>query len=626
MSYQIISGINQIHYHKIPSELDLITTTPTREGIFKYLSQIGYDKFPEFILDILLKIEGHTAIDVTDGQGDEKQDILTLNRKGERCLTQCKHTVDYKEHYSGDNLDYMVAACMRKDAKQAIFVTNSDLTPQGKKYITDKEYVRGFQNPADCPAIEYWNGFIIWEKIKNNSDIINKWFSGLGQVHGLRSFKFDLTIQELPYMKAKNTPNQAFENIIDSFSSKPWIKEITKGFDYKADISKEYSVRLKRLDINFSLPEKDISFYNSPMYALTAEVEMGSDREQYSPVKVKDEIIKTLCDGLLPELTEGTWWHITASRVKSFIYLHDISEPREINLSSAATYVKTNSALCESEYLYCSLPLKDFDFLDEDEDSVWVDKKTGTSIVQMFEQAIDPIELFNYQVHQHYLLKKMESYDFYALENVDSSLMMRVRRLLLPEWTAFQHNETALIWAIPPDFDKKIVEACHNKLESIGIKVLLVKPEDRKGIVENVKTDFIPAITTWVSDINGISYPVELKKRIFWLSKKIEIYEPIDMGKEMKLLEFKFGFEKLHGFDYMDGKNEQRISSLEMKNILFDFFTFRGSRMLDISHNNKFISINIRFSEYSTKSSKDIVSDILKKFEDTYAEITSLLK
>ena len=67
-----------------------------REGIFKYLSQIGYDKFPEFVLDILIKIEGHSPIDVTDGQGDEKQDIITLNPSGERCLTQCKHTVEYK--------------------------------------------------------------------------------------------------------------------------------------------------------------------------------------------------------------------------------------------------------------------------------------------------------------------------------------------------------------------------------------------------------------------------------------------------------------------------------------------------------------------------------------------------
>ena len=123
MSYSIISGTTQHFYHTIPNELDLITTTPTREGIFKYLSQIGYDKFPEFILDVLVKVEGHTAIDVTDGQGDEKQDILTINPKGERCLTQCKHTVNYKTHYNGDDLDLLVAACMRKNCKQYLSLT-----------------------------------------------------------------------------------------------------------------------------------------------------------------------------------------------------------------------------------------------------------------------------------------------------------------------------------------------------------------------------------------------------------------------------------------------------------------------------------------------------------------------
>lgn len=270
----IISGVSQQFYHTIPTEVDLITTTPTRDGIFKYLSQIGYDKFPEFILDVLIKVEGHKAIDVTDGQGDEKQDILTLNPKGERCLTQCKHTVDYKSHYNGDDLDLLVVACMRKNCKEAIFVTNSDLTPQGKKYITDNEYNRGFTNPDDCPKINYWNGFNIWDKIKNNQDIINKWFSGLGQVHGLRSFKFDLTIQELPFLKNGEEASDAFEKLLTILVSKSWVKEVVKGLHYSANISNDYCVNIKRwfqftgnLDINFMLPEESLNFFTD-LYTL----------------------------------------------------------------------------------------------------------------------------------------------------------------------------------------------------------------------------------------------------------------------------------------------------------------------------------------------------------------------
>ena len=290
MSYNLISGMSQQYFHTIPSDTDLITTTPTREGIFKYLSQIGFDKFPEFILDILTKIDGHKALDVTDGQGDEKQDIITLNPDGKRCLTQCKHTVDYKSHYTGDDLDLMVVACMRKNCKETIFATNSDLTPQGKRYVTDEEYNRGFTNPKDCPSIDYWNGYKIWEKIKTNQDIINKWFSGLGQVHGLRSFKFDLTIQELPFNKSKLNESDAFDNLLDILSKLDWIEEISKGLHYKAIIADEIQVNVKRwfqftggLDLNFVLPDDDLSFFNRPLFALTIEVVLNDSNEKFSP-------------------------------------------------------------------------------------------------------------------------------------------------------------------------------------------------------------------------------------------------------------------------------------------------------------------------------------------------------
>jgi len=344
MSYNLISGMSQQYFHTIPSDTDLITTTPTREGIFKYLSQIGFDKFPEFILDILTKIEGHKALDVTDGQGDEKQDIITINPQGERCLTQCKHTVDYKSHYNGDDLDLMVAACMRKNCKESIFATNSDLTPQGKKYVTDEEYNRGFINPKDCPSINYWNGYKIWEKIKTNQDIINKWFSGLGQVHGLRSFKFDLTIYELPFNKSKLNESDAFDNFLNILSKLDWIEEISNGLHYKATISDEIQVNIKRwfqftdgLDLNFVLPEDDLSFFNKPLFALTIEVVLNDSKEKFTPRLIQKTIIQKFSDDVLNNLDNKNWWHLTASQIKSFIYLHDISEPREIDLTSAKT-------------------------------------------------------------------------------------------------------------------------------------------------------------------------------------------------------------------------------------------------------------------------------------------------
>lgn len=627
----IISGITQQFYHTVPSDLDMKTTAPTREGIFKYLSQIGYDKFPEFILDILIKVEGHKPVDVTDGQGDEKQDILTINQKGERCLTQCKHTVDYKSHYNGDDLDLMVAACMRKNCKQAIFVTNADLTPQGKKYVNDKEYCRGFSNPADCPDIEYWNGFKIWEKIKHNQDIINKWFSGLGQVHGLRTFKFDLTIQELPKVKKGADEEQAFDKLLALLVSKPWVKEIVKNLHYSLEISKDYVVHLKRwfqftgaLDINFLMPDEDLDFVNKPEYALTVEVVLDPKTEKYNPASIREEIIKRIGEELPGKQVNEQWWHFTASQNKGIIYLHDIAEPREIDLTSATTFVKAEPPV-QTEFNYCFLSGSDFTLVSQDEDTIWKHNGTDVQVIQLYEQKINPVEQYNYQLMQYSELQKISGYNFYAVEKINSSMLMRVRRLFKNEWMAFQKGDDTLMWAVPPDVDADVVNLTHGKLKAVGLKVLKVKPEDVPGILNGIQKDLVPSNWMFTAEMSRISYPVLLDRRIFWMSKDLKVNKEIDVDLALELLKFKYAYEHEHGFDNMLGKTEQKLNSVEMRELLFDIYSFRGKSSIDIGIYNNPISINIRYSERRTESSKTLALEYVQKFMKTWNEIDKLL-
>ena len=624
--------MTQQFYHTIPSELDLITTSPTREGIFKYLSQIGYDKFPEFILDILVKIEGHTPIDVTDGQGDEKQDILTINPDGVGCLTQCKHTIDYKSHYNGDDLDLITAACMRKNCKQAIFVTNSDLTPQGKKYVTDQEYNRGFSNPQDCPNIDYWNGFKIWEKIKTNQDIINKWFSGLGQVHGLRSFKFDLTIQELPFDDKDPIAKDAFVEILQIISGKTWVEEKVKGLLYEAKISDKYEVNIKKwfqftggLDINYIPPEDNLDFLNMPLYALTIEVVMLSESEKYNPTLIRDEIVKKISDECLPPKSDNRWWHVTVSQIKSIIYLHDIAEPREIDLSSAMTYVKPLSHATQKELNYCSLSESEFRLDENADDSIWIHKDTNIQVIQMFEQKVNPLEQYNYQLTQYAQLKKYSLYNFYAVENIHSSMMMRIRRIIGNDWVAIQQNSDTLLWGIDPSFEESKIKIVHDKLKALGLTVLRVKPDDVLVILEKVQKDLVPSNWMFTSDIQTISFPVMLDKRVLWLSKDLKSNRNVDLELAQQLLTIKYRYENEFGFDHLGGKKSQTISSLEIREILFEIFSFRGKRMLDIAIYNNPISVNVRFSEGEIESSNNLAVSYLKEFEKIYTEVKNVL-
>ncbi len=123
--------------------------TPERSAIFQYLSHISWDRFVEFVVDILVHVQKHQLVDNTDGPGDEKQDILTIDPGGQRHLTQCKHTSKFDDNANGDDLDTLFAACLRKNCQRARYVTNADLTVQAKRYITDAEYARGWPGSLD---------------------------------------------------------------------------------------------------------------------------------------------------------------------------------------------------------------------------------------------------------------------------------------------------------------------------------------------------------------------------------------------------------------------------------------------------------------------------------------------
>jgi hypothetical protein len=59
------------YYHKVPSELELLTLMPDQNAIFQCLSAVNPDRFQDFIADALVLTEGHKLVEVTGGPGDE---------------------------------------------------------------------------------------------------------------------------------------------------------------------------------------------------------------------------------------------------------------------------------------------------------------------------------------------------------------------------------------------------------------------------------------------------------------------------------------------------------------------------------------------------------------------------
>lgn len=628
----MVSGLTQHYYYTIPSDLDLITTAPTREAIFQYLSQVKYEDFPEFILDILLKVEGHISIDITDGPGDEKQDILTINPQGKRCLTQCKHKNKLDGKYSGDELDRIVAACLRKNCDEAYFVTNGDLSPQAKGYVTDKEFLRGWPDKENPLIVDYWNGFKIWEKIKANQDILNKWFSGMGQSHGLRNFKFCVSFLKMPF-KTIST-KEDFNSIMNFLIDKDVIKKTDEENAFTSTMPNGIQLHIEKwfqfvaeANLQLNTPVNDEGFWYSPQYALVVKVEIPEIIGKYAPATIKQNIIDYLFRELPTVDSKFDWWHIIISQGKSFIFLHDISEPRQIILDSSLSFVNVEAGLF-SESNYCGLDSSEFKVKTniENEESIWIHKSSEIEVIQLFEQSLNPTETYHYQRVQLNKLSSLSNYEFRAVQNIDSTQAMRIRRILDHEWVAFSQNEDTLIWCFPPDTSAKKVELIEKKLQVHGLKVLHIRDTDKEEILKSISKDIPPVSLITTTELKDASIPIDLLRRGFWLNKNLKLKRKIDENDAMELLKFKFTYENSFGYDHMNGKTTLKSHTSELPNILCDLFTVRCNQMIDIAILSNPININFRFFLNSTDSSTTIALKGIEEFKMIFQDVKSILK
>lgn len=624
----VLQGVTEFHYHSVPNELAMVTLSPERESIFNHLSVIGHNRFPEFIQDILVHVMGHKLVDITDGPGDEKQDILTVNSSGERQLTQCKHTVNYNDHYSGNELDLLFGACCRKNCTKALFVTNSDLTPQAKRYITDKEFARGWKGPVESlPHIDYWNSHKIWGHIATNNAILNKWFSGMGQVHGLRNFYFDLIIQELP---SGDTFSKKCSNIAFALKEKGIIvgaDEKKKSFQVKIDNQISFTIEdWFHSDIDLGVPyvgpqtEHDLA--NIPLWALRIRASISSEVGQYDPARYRDLIVKTICDNALTLLPNTKWWYLVATTPQAFIYLQDIVEPKVVSISQAETYVMVeNESSVEKDWTF--LNGDEFNLID-DETLGWCHVPTEINVYLMLEQRPHPIAAYEQKIRNYQIAQKISKYDFKVIEKITNDVVDRVRRIIDQSWVLMVLNERDLLLAHPPTVPSNKIQKIKNALATHDISLLYMRDEDRDKLLKS--SDVMDRTNCWmyVSSTDQLVTPIWLNKRLIWLEKEVAIDPPKDLDIWIKLLKYKAEHEAEYGFNFMGDKEETKLASEEIEGFLYDFFSFRGKRMLDISFDPRSASINYRIKIDSLEPTTKIISEYIQQFQKLINDIVGL--
>jgi hypothetical protein len=610
---EVVQATTAQYYHVVPSELARVTITPEKGAIFEYLSRIGSERFVEFVTDILVHVEGHKLVDKTDGSGDEKQDILTLDPKGQRHLTQCKHTINYGDNSSGDDLDVMLGACLRKNCRSALWVTNADLTVQAKRYINDGEYIRGWPEGATfTPAVDYWNGERLWQRVGKNRQILNKWFGGMAQSHGLRAFFTDLVILKMP---SGQDCGIKLQDLAAKLKAANGQASDGNGGGFSLKIDKSLSVIISDvfatpadLRLPFSDPRSASMPLNTPFRALRVHATIAGD-SVYDPDVYRDRVVAKV-GAALPKLKANCWWYIASAAPQAFVFLQDIEKPVLVPVGDPKTFVRVGSTALKGEVEWALEPGPDFTAAntEEDEDELfWRHKKTGADLHVLADQALPAWRVAETFLRHEQINKRLATMSFWVIENAQGATIARVRNLCPPDWPILQSSGGDLFWAHPPDQESKAIEMVA-VLERIGISCLRVRDEDRDSIIGQIAAT--PSESGMItSSRHDLLTPLRLSGRTFWLTDRISCSGDPTREQWQNLLLMKARYEEQHGYDLLQGKDSVTIAGEELRRILGDLLTIRASRMLDLVFDDSELLVSIR-----------VISDELASGEATAGE------
>ena len=623
MPFIQISGATPAIFRSTPRQEKLLLLSPKQETIFTYLSKIPHQRFPEFIGDILASTDGHKIVDLSDAPGDEKQDILTINPEGKRCLFQCKHTTNRRIKYSGNLLDRLFAASIRKNCDVAIFVTNGDLSTQGKRYINDSEYKRKTIPQNGAIVIDYWNGDRIWQKLQTNPTILNKWFGNLGQAHGLRNFSFEITLYRLPYHLTASS--DIYEQLLDKLLELGKIEQTERRFVYKGSLGNKVSFIINRshqfqsnFDINYLSPEDDKRYVNKPLESLAIAVTI-KDNAAFTPRSVRKQILSYLVNEHLPPIPSDSWWHIVCSRITSFIFIHDISKSKPVSLDSCETFIKSESSKVMEEILFCKLK-REFKQAKHTADRT-IHSISKCQVMQYFTQKREPFDEFNNSGVQFTQYSFMSDCIVQSTGKTDAITQREIVKMLPGYWFSFTEDKM-LIWFIPEDEKLPVIQSVEKNINSLGFQVFPLTQKAKAAVIDNIKMHLPDFIIH--DNLNMVRFPIDLSRRKFVISNSFSFDQKAGFDLIESLVKFKLSYERHWG--YINELYKKSYSYRDLTDILFQPGEMRGEKMFDINIWDNPIEIVMQFNKCPVKPSNEVATSFVEEFKYTESFIKNLFE
>jgi hypothetical protein len=589
------------YLHNVPDELELLTVTPEQQAIFQYLSAVGSDRFQEFVADVLTLVEGHEVIDITGGPGDEKQDILSKSPDGSRQLTQCKHTVNYATKSTGDELDLMFSTAIRKNCKVALYVTNGDLTPQAKRYINDEEYRRGASiDPALLPQTEYWTGRMIWERIASNSQILNKWFSGAAQVHGLRSVSLSLVISEMPGRAVRESDPEA---VLQAFQA--------LGSSFTLTVDSWFASLHNVPGVAGKLP------LNSPIPALRAQV-----TDNGVGLFDVESAVKNAATAVLSSVEDATgWMHLSVSSQSAAFFVHDLGKPIMCEVGEGRSLVKIGDEI-EDEFRWSFDPGAGF-IRDEDDYLSWTHEATDARWDVVVTQPIRPHEAYAIALRQQQVIQAASEYRFWRLESSQRNLEL-LQAVSDMESMILRDGDQHLLLALEMPEGEAIAARFEEYCTRNEVPFRVLDEEERAEVLSRIE-ELPHSHFKLVSQSRELESPIDLTERVVSLRAltNLEGKRPI----LMEMLLYKMNYEVKWGFDAFMGNDSFTLGSEELQGRLFDYLSIRGDRMLDIGFaDDGEMAVVLRRRVTVPERASRIASEMQTEMDQTMSELAGLFR
>ena len=262
-----------------------------------------------------------------------------------------------------------------------LLVTNSDMTTPAKTSFVNGEYSR-----EGYPDLKVWNDRDLWDEIRNNQNILNRWFSGLAQLHSVKRFSFRM----LPVKMPDREPVE--------------LKDCVDGFNEKLE---EQGFTVERSGLSWKIENADVIIFMREWFASAANLFMPCALKAphdlvTAPFSILefhvinktsqadyDFVRKFLCCKLLENFANenGDWVTLLASPLMAPVYIHDTEDVIVSGVKPYTSYVSINNECLEE--LFAALSIPDEYTMQSDDEFVLIRRDTGILFSFNYSQPVD---------------------------------------------------------------------------------------------------------------------------------------------------------------------------------------------------------------------------------------------